>query len=260
MLLLLTFVTPNGLCSPTVHLLAQAMRVPEGKARGRMERLMALRWQGGPLLAHLMSESGLEVFAARPGLAAVHEDRATGPSSVPEPPLWAAPREEVIAHSRATYARPRAEVEREIEEMMGYSRDQHGRPYRTPLGTPPTSVSKPEATLTKAQAEAMREQYEVRERLLQAGLQIEQAEALLVGYDTVRIRRQLMWLPHRRAKNPAGMLLAAVKDDYEAPPGLWKSPPAEAAPDEPAEDHEDAPPESAVGVPDGSTDIQLEVP
>jgi hypothetical protein len=27
-----------------------------------------------------------------------------------------------------------------------------------------------------------------------------------------------MWLPYRRAKNPAGMLLAAVKDDYEAPP------------------------------------------
>ena len=36
-------------------------------------------------------------------------------------------------------------------------------------------------------------------------------------YDALRIRRQLAWLPRRRAKNAAGYLLAAIKDDYAAP-------------------------------------------
>ena len=53
--------------------------------------------------------------------------------------------------------------------------------------------------------------------LLQVGLLPEQAETLLNAYDPLRIRRQLAWLPYRGAKNPAGMLLAAVKDNYEIP-------------------------------------------
>lgn len=258
LLLLLTFVTPNGDCAPSLHQLAEAMRVAPGKARGRMERLMAFRWQGEPLLFHSQLESGLEFFSPRPWLAPASEDAKSEPHVTLAPPMIAAPREAVIAHTRATYARPRAQVEREIEEMMGYRRDEHGRPYRTSARMVPDP--EPEAPPTAEQVELRREHDEVKEMLLQAGLQNEQAESLLAGYDTVRIRRQLMWLPHRRAKNPAGMLLAAVKDNYEAPPGLWKFPPPEVAPDEPAEDQEDALPESTVGVQDGSTDVQLEVP
>lgn len=259
LLLMLTFVTPNGHCAPSVHQLAGAMRVGPGKARGRMERLTAFRWQGEPLLIHSESESGLEVFAPRPWLAPASEDAKQKPQVTPAPPIIAAPRAAVIAHTRATYARPRAEVEREIEEMMGYRRDEHGRPYRTLSRTEPDP--KPEAPLTAEQVEQRREQDEVKELLLQAGLQVEQAESLVASYDTVRIRRQLMWLPQRRAKNPAGMLLAAVKDNYEAPPGLWRSSLPEAPPDDPVNSQEDAPPvEPAPGSPGGITDIQLEIP
>ncbi len=229
LLLLLTFVTPNGLCAPTVHQIAEAMHVSGGKARGRMERLLAFRWQGEPLLLHQKSESGLEAFTPRPWLAPVRENSKPEPPRTSQPPMRAASREEVIAHTRATYARPRAEVEREIEEAMGYRRDEHGRPYRGPAQIAPDS--QPQAPpLTSEEIEARRERSEVKGLLLQAGLQDEQAEALLAGYDTVRIGRQLMWLPYRRAKNPAGMLLAAIKDDYEAPPMMRRQ-----VPDQPAD-------------------------
>lgn len=224
LLLLLTFVTPNGRCAPTMRQIAEAMRLSDGKARGRMERLLAFRWQGEPLLTHQKTESGLEVFSPRPWVAPVREDAAPPPFQSPQAPVRAAPREEIIAHTRATYTRPRAEVEREIEEAMGYRRDERGRPHRAPSQAVlvPQPLAQGAAPLSEEELEAMRERGEVRQMLLQAGLQDEQADALLSGYDLVRIRRQLMWLPYRRAKNPAGMLLAAVKDDYEAPPAMLR--------------------------------------
>jgi hypothetical protein len=237
LLLLLTFVTPNGLCSPTVSQIARAMRVSEGKARSRFGRLLALRWQGEPLIAHFRTQSGLETFSPLPGIAPVQENAAPPPAYLPPPPIPVASREAVIAHSRAAYTRPRAEVEREIEERMNYARSDRAHGHRTrhdpahshpipdsSLRQPilPASVPPEPAPLSPEEAEALRERQEVAELLLQAGLQVEQAEALLAGYDLVRIRRQLMWLPYRRAKNPAGMLLAAIKDDYEAPPALWR--------------------------------------
>jgi hypothetical protein len=107
LLLLLTFVTPHGHCSPTVCQIAEAMRVSDGKARRRMERLLAFRWQGEPLLTHQRTESGLEVFAPRPWLAPAREDVGPQPFHSSQVPLRAAPREEIIAHTRATYARPK---------------------------------------------------------------------------------------------------------------------------------------------------------
>lgn len=232
LLTLLTFVTPNGGCAPTIHQLAEAMRVSEGKARGRLGRLLEIRWQGEPLLAHLRSESGLEVFAPRPWLAPAREDGATGGPPSPPPALRAAEREAVVAHSRAAYARPRAEVEREIEESMGYRRDEQGRLVRLPAPvrtddkpTPLQPIPLSDPPLSPKELEAARERDEVKRLLLQAGLLPEQAESMVGHYDMVRIRRQLMWLPLRKAKNPAGMLLAAIKDDYEAPPSLWRSTP-----------------------------------
>ncbi len=228
LLLLLTFVTPNGHCAPTVRQIAQAMRVSPGKARSRLERLEALRWQARPLLWHGTSESGLEFFSPLSALAPVREEAKVPSAYVPPPPIRAAPREAVIAHSRATYARPRAEVEAQIEEMMGY-RKAHQSPKppqaAVPMASPATTPAQRTGDLAEVplpapspeEAEALREQEAVRELLQQAGLDAEQAEGLLEHYDLVRIRRQLMWLPYRRAKNPAGMLLAAVKDDYEAP-------------------------------------------
>ena len=234
LLLLLTFVTPNGHCAPTLTQIAHAMRVSQGKARSRLERLQAVRWQARPLLWHGTSESGLEFFSPLSTMAPVHEDATPPSASVPPPPIQAAGRQAVIAHSRAAYARPRAEVEAQIEEMMGYrkaSRPSQPRQGSAPAATSAQSVEAERPALSPEEQEARREREEVRELLLRAGLEAKQAQGLLEHFDTVRIRRQLMWLPYRRAKNPAGMLLAAVKDDYEAPQmaRYQQAPPQEAS-------------------------------
>ena len=277
LLLLLTFVTSNGHCAPTVHQIAQAMRVSQGKARSRLERLEAARWQARPLLWHGKTESGLEFFSPLSSLAPVHEDAQAPSAYVPPPPIRAASREAVVAHSRAAYARSRAEVEAQIEEMMNYrkaqppARHQPAKQHQAPTSVSPQRV---EATapvpvqalvLSPEEQAALREHEEVSDLLQQVGLEAEQAEGLLEHYDTVRIRRQLMWLPYRRAKNPAGMLLAAVKDDYEAPPGIWRQ--KEQAEPQPAAGAET--PEEDVSadagalpliVPDGNATVVLEQP
>jgi len=263
-LLILTFVTPNGHCAPTVGQLASAMRVSQGKARGRLERLEALRWQARPLLWHGQTESGLEFFSPLPALAPVREEATVPSAYVPPPPILAAPREAVIAHSRAAYARPRAEVEAQIEEMMGYRKaHQPLKPVQTSAPAAAVQPVEPEPpALAPEEVESLCKREEARELLLGAGLDAEQAEGLLGRYDPVRIRRQLMWLPYRRAKNPAGMLLAAVKDDYEAPPMTRYQHQAEPQPvaDKAADAGENVAVSISISALDGSGEVTLELP
>lgn len=56
------------------------------------------------------------------------------------------------------------------------------------------------------------------------GLLEEQADDLVKRFDAIRIRRQLAWLPLRQAKNRAGYLIAAIKDDYAAPKAVRQAP------------------------------------
>jgi len=54
------------------------MHLSQGRARGRLERLQAVRWEGRPLLWHGQSESGLEFFSPLPLVAPVRGDHARG--------------------------------------------------------------------------------------------------------------------------------------------------------------------------------------
>jgi hypothetical protein len=49
------------------------------------------------------------------------------------------------------------------------------------------------------------------------GLDAEQIEALLQRFPAERIRRQLDWLPHRQARNPAALLIRAIEQNWSAP-------------------------------------------
>ncbi len=102
----------------------------------------------------------------------------------------------VVEHSRRTYARTREEVEREIEEMMNWRKKEEPQPKSLALSP---------------------DEQKLYDELVAVGLLPEQAQELMKHFDALRIRRQLAWLPPRAAKNPAGYLLAAVKDDYAAP-------------------------------------------
>ena len=211
LLFLFTFLSPNGWCRPSVPELAEAMRLSEAKVRARMARLAAFSWLGRPLVTEVRRESGLDAFVPAPTIVAVRE--APQQPVAPEVPLYrAAGREAVIAHSRAHYARPRAQVEQEIAEMMGWKEE----------------GDSPEATL--------------RRRLLSVGLLREQVDLLLAQFPQERIARQLEWLPYRNAKNPAALLVAAIEGDYEAPLPVRMQAAAAAAEYE-SEDHEPEPQE-----------------
>jgi hypothetical protein len=54
-------------------------------------------------------------------------------------------------------------------------------------------------------------------RLEEAGLYADQVERLLAEYPEERIRRQLDWLPARKARVPAALLLRAVEGDWGPP-------------------------------------------
>jgi hypothetical protein len=53
--------------------------------------------------------------------------------------------------------------------------------------------------------------------LERVGLDAEQIQSLLQRFPAERIRRQLDWLPHRQARNPAALLIRAIEQDWSAP-------------------------------------------
>lgn len=196
LLFVLTFLSPNGYCAPSVLELASAMRVSQMKVRSRMRRLVEFRWQGKPLLMEIRRESGLDAFVPGPQLVEVRE-RQPGPEdigsyAVPDQdtaPYGPTRREEVIAFSREHYARPRAEVEQAMARRMGWDED------GTPAGR-------------------------IRRKLTDLGVTRDQAERLISQFLLPEIERQLEWLPYRRAKNPAAFLVAAIEGGYDEPPAL----------------------------------------
>lgn len=203
LLLVLTFLTPDGACRPALAELAPAMRLPEGKARARLERLAACRWQGAPVIRELRRESGLHAFTPAPDVLCAVE-APPRPQETPqelEGPR-AAGREAVIAYSRARYARPRAEVEREMALRMGWEDADALRQER----------EREEAALTDGQRDLLG-------RLLGLGVERARALEMLAEHAPERIRRQVEWLPLRGAKNPARFLAAAIQGDYAAPAG-----------------------------------------
>lgn len=190
LLFLLTFISPNGDCQPTLGQLADAMHVSQAKVRSRMQRLEKFLWRDKPVVHFLSRESGLDGYALATHMVSVQEVEGTPPPGAETQPIIAAPREAVIAYSRKRYARPRAEVERMIAEQNGWEL--------------------PEDAVDEATAQ-------VRRRLLSLGVSKEQVVFLIDTFDVERIQNQLDWLPYRNARKPAHFIVAAIEDDYEEP-------------------------------------------
>lgn len=110
-----------------------------------------------------------------------------------EAPRYAS-KEEVIEASRRRYATPRAEVERMIAKQMGY----------------PTP---------EEQRDQLRDR--LSHRLQGVGVTLRQAKYLLAEYPPDRIQQQLDWLPYRGAYNPAALIVAAIRRNYDPPEGLF---------------------------------------
>jgi len=223
LLFLLSFVNPNSDVRAALPQLAEAMRVSPAKARSRMRRLAEVGWQDKPLVMAHRTESGLELYGLHPELVAYEHSE----QPVPEPAVpsyRAAGREAVIAHSRQRYARPRREVERLIAEQNGWplpDEEKADSDDSIPTGSGGTSTDVlPDHQLSQVAY--------VKQQLLRLGMDGETADDLLRRFGLVRIQRQLQWLPYRRVRNPAGFLIAAIEDNYEAPSALRYPPPAQA--------------------------------
>lgn len=194
--LLLTFVTPNGWCRPTLPELADAMGVSRAKAKGRLERLVQARWQGHPLAELLARPDGLDAYL--PGRRLVAHEDAQVPGPAQAAPARTPGREAVAAYSRARYAKTRAEVERQIGEMMGW-------------GPPAFAGDDP------AVAEGKRRAFKA---MTDVGMPREQALDLLSRFDLGAVECQISWLPSRGAKNRARFLAAAIEGGYDMPLSL----------------------------------------
>lgn len=213
-LLLLTFITADGRIAPATSQLAQTLGTSEAKTRARLERLLKVEWLGQHIVTKNDSGAGWHSYSPVLGLLPFREEEEVDP---PQAVYRVAPRKVIIEHSRRTYARPRAEVEREIEQFFSKSSPSSHQSHK-PSHSPMTYQS------PTPQNEASNQ---LRDALIQVGVYAEQADELLVDYDHVRIQRQLMWLPYRGARNSAGFLIAAIRDNYEAPIALQKSQSAE---------------------------------
>ena len=245
LLLVLTFVHPNGHVQPSLVELSQALRQPQGRTRAQMRRLERFMWQGKPLLHELRRESGLHGWSPSPrllGLAhAALQDipPGTSPDTLQDAQEGrtgagqrAAGREAVIAHSRATYARPREEVEREIARANGWEwpfRTQGERqdalrqqaqeandvpPQQTQVkATSPDILASPSMNTHPAHPELRRD-------LTSWNVPSDIIERLLADYAPECIRNQLDWLPLRNANDPARFLVAAIQKDYAMPPSV----------------------------------------
>ncbi len=208
-LTLLSFLTPNGACSPTVQQLAGAMRVSQGKCKSRMQRLAQFRFETQALVIPLVHGNGQESYALNDRLIPTIEQPLE--EAKPEP-IKAVQRERLIEYSRHRYAKTREEVEKQIAEINGWEVPQ------------PTSKDAGDASSSQSQQNQRQpDQTEdpaikvLRRRLQNAGVAPDQVEHLLNNFDIARIEKQLKWLPLRHARNPSAYLVAAIVGDYEEP-------------------------------------------
>ncbi|MCX6378051.1 MAG: hypothetical protein NT023_01015, partial [Armatimonadetes bacterium] len=156
---------------------------------------VAITWQNESLVYFLERESGMNAYTPSRTLAG-------SVSEVPQEPEASLPtisyREEVLTHSRETYALPREEVERQIAELNGWEI--------------------PEEFATEEE----KARNELLHRLCTTGMERGQAHDILDQYPVDVIRRQLDWLPYRGARYPARFLVSAIAGDYDAPPRQYR--------------------------------------
>lgn len=185
------------------------------QARTRLLSLTQKEWQGQALAVLLPRDDGNDAFAPGPSLLA--QEHPAPPQEKGEPLPSRARREDLLAHSRARYARPRIEVEASIAERMGWG--------------PPTFADDPPGIAAEKQ--------NLFQKMTAQGMSKEQTLDVLARFPVAEVQRQVEWLPLRNAKSPSRFLLAAIEGDYDPPLAMRRqasqpSPAAEPPPDLPS--------------------------
>ncbi|HEY3412821.1 MAG TPA: hypothetical protein VGM51_07160 [Armatimonadota bacterium] len=198
LLLLLTFAKPDGDCLATADGFAAALGVTESEGRSRLKRLADIRWRGAPVAASLKSPPGVETYRPSPTVLGL-----LGELDVKEEErrldYRPAGRAAVTAYSRAQYARPRAEVERQIAEMNGW--------------TDPETAQGIVTSDDVLDRDALR-------RLGRFGVPDARANELVRRYGAKRVIKQAEWIRYRKARRPVAMLIASIERDFGEPEAL----------------------------------------
>lgn len=186
LLALLASLTPNGGLRVTAPQIATLLQVPAPLAAWWLISFQRARLHGRPIVRALRQEGALTVYTLDSAL--ISEIVYIAKPDRPIPTSG----EAVIAHSRALYARPRVEVERDVLRQLGHFEEEHG-------DTP----------------EAM-----VWQELRGFKIEYEDIRALLDSFGVDRILRQIKWLPERKVKNRTRYLIEAIIKDYGPPKKL----------------------------------------
>ena len=198
LLVLMGFVTANGAVGPSAADVASALGRLELLVRLRLGRLARRYWRGQPLLHVVRRPSGWDTF--HPTSIVLGRREILPPPATPG--VAPAGFEKVRQASREAYARPRADVEREI-------RSTQGRPH-------PDELSEAAASGPKV-PEDLDERWVV-ERLVKEKVDYSLAIKLVKECGVRRCLNQLVWLPRRGGvKNKARYIVGAIQNDYAAP-------------------------------------------
>lgn len=220
-----TFVDESGRCDLSARTLGQTLDLSEKQAQKRLKKLCSLRWHGRPLVVRengretgrflptgyrVMEIAGLKVIPY--SILQVGKPSGGGSNGeTREQDADAVPRREGTASlpkRTSTSGTPVPEAERKAHNSSGITDNNC------------VGVSSVNNKHTEEKTNDMRsagEKKRIFNMLLGSGVSGSIASELLERYPPERIARQLQMLPFRNAKEPAAMLIKAIKEDWAAP-------------------------------------------
>lgn len=198
--LLMPFVTANGDVGPSAATVSAALGGLRPTLRLRLLRLARRYWRGQPVLYVRRTASGLETF--HPAKLVLGRREFFPPPETPHGVSPAAGSRAIIDASRAAYARPKAEVEKELTIINGW-------PARDELDALAQAAAQPPGSLDERWAV---------ERLAKESVDYSLAVKLVREYGAERCLRQLRALPGRRGiRDKKRYIVGAIMRDYPLP-------------------------------------------
>ena len=223
---LLTFVDESGRCSLSARTLAQMLNLSEHQAQRRLKKLCEIRWHGKPLVMkgngretgrflptgyRVMAVEGLKVI---PDF--VSDETKDGTSHISKPNGGGSMEDGSMGESG----------EQDADAVPLQVGTENLRKRKSASGTPDTDAQGvlPDNTRITGNScvgvnniNKKHTTKRVFDRLLDCGMSRSIASELLGKYPIERTARQVEMLPFRNAKEPAAMLIKAIKEDWAAP-------------------------------------------
>ncbi len=227
---LLTFADESGKCELSARTLGQAINLSEKQAQKRLKKLCGIVWHGKPLL---MRENGREMGRFTPTGYQLPE--VEGLKIVPNNVLQVSKRDGGGPSDHGS-AGGRGVQEADIpplpvgEADIRKRKSSSGTPGTDVEGIPPVNthitgsscvgannINKEHTTECRDRTVNTDERKKLFSELLHCGVSGSIASQILDKYPIARISGQLEMLPFRNAKEPAAMLIKAIKEDWTAP-------------------------------------------